>query len=49
MSGSRSSSYDGSSAPATPDAETVLGRFSPATRAWFDQAFLAATPAQLGA
>ena len=32
-----------------PDAETVLGRFSPATRAWFGQAFAAATPAQLGA
>ncbi|MFN8169484.1 MAG: ATP-dependent helicase [Candidatus Nanopelagicales bacterium] len=32
-----------------PDAETVLGRFSPATRAWFDLAFAAATPAQLGA
>ena len=33
----------------TPDAETVLARFSPATRAWFGSAFEAATPAQLGA
>ena len=28
---------------------TVLDRFSPATRAWFDQAFEAPTAAQLGA
>ena len=33
----------------TPDAETVLGRFTPATREWFTGAFAGATPAQLGA
>jgi ATP-dependent Lhr-like helicase len=52
VSGSGSSAYDGSGTPAstaTPEAEQVLARFSPATRAWFDQAFAAATPAQLGA
>lgn len=31
------------------DAETVLGRFTPATREWFTGAFPGATPAQLGA
>ena len=33
----------------TPDATTVLDRFSPATRAWFDASFRAPTPAQVGA
>ena len=28
---------------------SVLDRFSPATREWFEGAFAAATPAQLGA
>ncbi|WP_442907677.1 ATP-dependent helicase [Kineococcus sp. G2] len=32
-----------------PGAEEVLGRFSPATRAWFTGAFEAPTPAQVGA
>ncbi|MFN3707749.1 ATP-dependent helicase [Microcella sp.] len=32
-----------------PDADTVLGRFTPATREWFTGAFPAATAAQLGA
>ncbi|RZS56429.1 Lhr family ATP dependent helicase [Microcella putealis] len=32
-----------------PDADTVLGRFTPATREWFAGAFPGATPAQLGA
>ena len=37
-------------APASAlDPATVLGRFSPATRAWFTGAFAAPTPAQLGA
>ncbi|MFN8149429.1 MAG: DEAD/DEAH box helicase, partial [Candidatus Nanopelagicales bacterium] len=36
-------------AAGVPDAETVLGRFSEPTRAWFASAFAAATPAQLGA
>lgn len=31
------------------DTETVLGRFTPATREWFAGAFPGATPAQLGA
>ncbi len=31
------------------DAESVLARFTPATRAWFTGAFAAPTPAQLGA
>lgn len=31
------------------DTETVLGRFTPATREWFADAFPGATPAQLGA
>ncbi|HSP60441.1 MAG TPA: DEAD/DEAH box helicase [Ornithinimicrobium sp.] len=33
----------------TPDAATVLDRFSPATRAWFDASFPEPTPAQVGA
>jgi len=33
----------------SPTAQTVLGRFSPATRAWFEAAFAAPTPAQVGA
>ncbi len=33
----------------TLDAATVLDRFSPATRAWFDASFPAPTPAQVGA
>ena len=36
-------------ATAGPAADGVLGRFSPATRAWFTAAFAAPTPAQLGA
>jgi ATP-dependent Lhr-like helicase len=36
-------------APAQPAAGDVLGRFSPATQAWFGSAFEAATPAQVGA
>ncbi|MGE0817945.1 MAG: ATP-dependent helicase [Candidatus Nanopelagicales bacterium] len=36
-------------AAAVPVADDVLGRFSPATRAWFASAFEAATPAQIGA
>ncbi len=34
---------------ASPDAEQVLGRFSPLTREWFSGAFPVATAAQLGA
>ncbi|MFB9731103.1 DEAD/DEAH box helicase [Ornithinimicrobium kibberense] len=33
----------------TPDATTVLDRFSTATRAWFEASFRAPTPAQVGA
>ncbi|MGY6498718.1 MAG: DEAD/DEAH box helicase, partial [Microcella sp.] len=33
----------------TPDADTVLGRFTLATREWFTGAFPGATAAQLGA
>ena len=33
----------------TPDAQAVMSRFSPATREWFNGAFPAPTPAQLGA
>ncbi|MGL3807616.1 ATP-dependent helicase [Paeniglutamicibacter sp. R2-26] len=32
-----------------PDPRTVLDRFTPATRAWFEGAFAAPTPAQVGA
>src|SRR5947207_5782094 len=32
-----------------PDPATVLARFGAATRAWFDAAFAAPTPAQVGA
>lgn len=32
-----------------PEPDAVLGRFAPATRAWFTGAFAAPTPAQLGA
>ena len=35
--------------PAQPAAHDVLGRFSPATRAWFTSAFEQATAAQIGA
>ncbi|MCW2604851.1 MAG: putative ATP-dependent helicase lhr [Pseudonocardiales bacterium] len=42
---------DGTAAPkaVTPDAATVLGKFSAATRAWFTGAFEGPTPAQVGA
>ncbi|MDZ3744466.1 DEAD/DEAH box helicase [Pseudoglutamicibacter cumminsii] len=36
-------------APQTPDAETILGRFSEPTRTWFNGAFPQPTAAQLGA
>lgn len=36
-------------APQTPDAETILGRFSEPTRTWFNGAFPQPTTAQLGA
>ncbi|MDK6275430.1 DEAD/DEAH box helicase [Pseudoglutamicibacter cumminsii] len=36
-------------APHTPDAETILGRFSEPTRTWFNGAFPQPTAAQLGA
>ena len=36
-------------APHTPDAETILGRFSEPTRTWFNGAFPQPTTAQLGA
>jgi ATP-dependent Lhr-like helicase len=38
----------GPNAPPAPE-PTVLDRFSPATRAWFESAFASPTPAQLGA
>ncbi|ANS80541.1 putative ATP-dependent helicase lhr [Serinicoccus hydrothermalis] len=39
----------GTAVSAVPDPAEVLGRFSPATRAWFEASFAGPTPAQLGA